>query len=50
MLRIVKKLIFSPIVMAALSVAAAGIKPASFFHWYQPMPPENPNKRPGNIV
>ncbi|OPX86646.1 MAG: hypothetical protein A4E52_01500 [Pelotomaculum sp. PtaB.Bin013] len=39
MLRIVKKLVFSPIVMVALYVAAIGIKPASFFHWYQPMPP-----------
>ncbi|MDD3654493.1 MAG: cyclic lactone autoinducer peptide [Desulfotomaculaceae bacterium] len=39
MLQKIKKLMFSPIVMVALFVAAAGIKPASFFHWYQPEPP-----------
>ena len=39
MLWTVKKLMFSPIVMITLFVAAAGIKPASFFLWYQPEPP-----------
>lgn len=39
MMRIVKKLMFSPVVMVALLVAAAGIKPASFFLYYQPAPP-----------
>lgn len=42
MMRMVKKLMFSPVVMAALFVAAIGIKPASFFNWYQPAPPVKP--------
>lgn len=39
MMRILKKAMFTPIVMVALLVAAAGIKPASFFMLYQPAPP-----------
>jgi|GEM_PF-1950570 len=42
MMRLVKKLMFTPIVMVALLVAAAGIKPASFFWLYQPAPPIKP--------
>lgn len=42
MLRIVKKLMFSPVVMLALFVAAAGIKPASWIWNYQPAPPVKP--------
>lgn len=33
---------YTPIVMVALIVAAAGIKPASFFIYYQPAPPVKP--------
>ncbi|NPV91318.1 MAG: cyclic lactone autoinducer peptide [Firmicutes bacterium] len=39
MLRIIKKLMFTPVVMLALLVAVVGIKPASFFWFYQPAPP-----------
>jgi cyclic lactone autoinducer peptide len=39
MMRIVKKLMFTPIVMIALFVAVIGIKPACFFWFYQPAPP-----------
>ncbi|TEB14362.1 hypothetical protein Psfp_02952 [Pelotomaculum sp. FP] len=39
MMRAIKKLMFTPIVMVALLVAAAGVKPASFFWLYQPAPP-----------
>lgn len=39
MLRIIKKLTFTPVVMVALLVAAASIKPACFFWFYQPAPP-----------
>lgn len=42
MMRIFKKLMFSPIVMVALLVAAAGIKPASMAWLYQPAPPIKP--------
>lgn len=42
MLSIVKKLMFSPVVMFALMAAAAGIKPASFCLDYQPAPPVKP--------
>ncbi len=39
MTRIVKKFMFTPIVMIALFVAVIGIKPACFFWFYQPAPP-----------
>jgi len=38
-MRLLKKLIYSPLILAALFVAAIGIKPASFYLWYQPAPP-----------
>ncbi|WP_084082504.1 AgrD family cyclic lactone autoinducer peptide [Desulforamulus aeronauticus] len=38
-MHLLKKLIYSPIVLSALFVAAIGIKPASFYTWYQPAPP-----------
>jgi cyclic lactone autoinducer peptide len=34
-----KKLMYSPLVLAALMVALIGVKPASFFSGYQPAPP-----------
>lgn len=34
-----KKLLYSPLVLAALFVAAIGIGPASWFNAYQPAPP-----------
>lgn len=42
MLRIVKKLMFSPVVMFAFLVAATVIKPASWLWDYQPAPPVKP--------
>jgi cyclic lactone autoinducer peptide len=36
----IKKLLFTPLVLSALLIAAVGIKPASFIFWYQPKPPE----------
>lgn len=38
-MRLLKKLVYSPIMLSALFAAAIGIKPASFFLWYQPAPP-----------
>lgn len=35
-----KKLIYAPLVLAALVVAAGGIGPASYFNFYQPAPPK----------
>lgn len=34
-----KKAFYTPVVMMALFVAIVGIKPASYFLWYQPEPP-----------
>ncbi len=34
-----KKWFFAPVVLAALWVASVGVKPASYFMWYQPAPP-----------
>jgi len=34
-----KKRFFAPVVLAALFAAAIGVKPASYFMWYQPAPP-----------
>jgi cyclic lactone autoinducer peptide len=34
-----KKLLFTPLVTMALFIATVGIKPASFFLWYQPEEP-----------
>ncbi|MBC7105732.1 MAG: cyclic lactone autoinducer peptide [Firmicutes bacterium] len=39
MLARLKNLLFTPVVLAALFVAAMGVKPASYFTWYQPAPP-----------
>lgn len=39
MRKMLKKLMYSPLVLAALMVAAIGIKPASLFSGYQPAPP-----------
>jgi len=39
MIRNVKKLMFTPVVMLALLVAFVGIKPVCFFWFYQPAPP-----------
>ncbi|HHW44498.1 MAG TPA: cyclic lactone autoinducer peptide [Desulfotomaculum sp.] len=39
-MRLLKKLLYTPVVLTALAVAAIGIKPASFFILYQPVPPE----------
>ncbi|MEA4925594.1 MAG: cyclic lactone autoinducer peptide [Syntrophomonadaceae bacterium] len=38
-MRILKKLLLAPFVIVALSVASAGVRPASFIFWYQPKPP-----------
>ncbi len=35
-----KRIMFSPVVTLALFVAVIGIKPACFFWFYQPAPPE----------
>ncbi|ADY55203.1 hypothetical protein Sgly_0854 [Syntrophobotulus glycolicus DSM 8271] len=39
MLQKIKKLMVTPVVMAAFLVAAVGVKPACFFWFYQPAPP-----------
>ena len=36
-----KKLLFSPIVMVAIAVAGIVIGPASLGNYYQPAPPQN---------
>jgi cyclic lactone autoinducer peptide len=41
-MRVLRKLIYFPLVLFALAVAAVGVKPASFFLWYQP---ELPGKK-----
>ena len=38
-MRILKKLLYTPLILTALVIAAIGIKPASFFTVYQPAPP-----------
>ncbi|OPX88505.1 MAG: hypothetical protein A4E53_01934 [Pelotomaculum sp. PtaB.Bin104] len=38
-MRKIKKLMFTPLILGALFVAALGIQPASFILWYQPKPP-----------
>ncbi len=35
----VKRIMFTPVVMLALFVAAIGLKPVCFFWFYQPAPP-----------
>lgn len=39
MRKMVKKLVYSPLVLAALAVAAFGFGPASYLNFYQPAPP-----------
>lgn len=39
MRKILKTLMYSPLVLAALVVAGIGIGPASMFNFYQPTPP-----------
>lgn len=34
-----KKWFFAPVVLAALFAATMGVKPASYFMWYQPTKP-----------
>ena len=38
-MRMLKKLLYTPVVLTALIIASIGIKPASFFTVYQPKPP-----------
>ncbi|MEW5954890.1 MAG: AgrD family cyclic lactone autoinducer peptide [Bacillota bacterium] len=38
-MRLIKRLLYTPVILTALMIAAIGIKPASFFTVYQPMPP-----------
>jgi cyclic lactone autoinducer peptide len=38
-MRILKRLLLTPLVIGALLVASAGVRPASFIFWYQPKPP-----------
>lgn len=40
MLANLKKLLFASVVMVAMFAATAGIQPASFFLWYQPVKPK----------
>lgn len=42
MLKIIKKLVLTPVVTLALLVAVVGIKPVCFFWFYQPAPPVKP--------
>ncbi|MFZ5645260.1 MAG: cyclic lactone autoinducer peptide [Bacillota bacterium] len=39
MLKMLKKLMYSPLVLTALFVALIGISPASWLNCYQPAPP-----------
>ncbi|MFZ5646263.1 MAG: cyclic lactone autoinducer peptide [Bacillota bacterium] len=39
MRKALKKLMYSPLVLVALMVAAIGVVPASLFSGYQPAPP-----------
>lgn len=39
MLKKIKKLLFTPLVLSALFAAAVSTQPASFILWYQPKPP-----------
>lgn len=39
MRKMVKMLVYSPLVLASLLVAAVGIGPASYLNFYQPAPP-----------
>lgn len=39
MRKMLKKLMYSPLVLAALMVAVVGIKPACWLTGYQPAPP-----------
>ncbi len=38
--KIIKRLMFTPVVTLALFVAVIGIKPVCFFWFYQPAPPD----------
>lgn len=38
-MRLLKKLLYTPVILTALIIAGIGIKPASFFTLYQPQPP-----------
>jgi cyclic lactone autoinducer peptide len=38
-MNVLRKLLYSPLVLFALAVAGVGVKPSSFFLWYQPVPP-----------
>jgi len=38
-MRLLKKLLYTPVILTALIIASIGIKPASFLTVYQPAPP-----------